>query len=198
MKIGYARVSCREQNLESQIHSLEKAGCAPDKIFKEKASGAKDDRPELNKLLSFAREGDIVIITRLDRLGRSLPHLVETINKMAERKIMFQSLSENIDTTSTAGKLVFHIFCALAEFERGLIRERTRTGLAAAIRNGVKVGRPKIIKGPGDMSAFMEIARRNDLSAPKKARLLGISERSYFRIAEKLKNKTKKEYTSIA
>jgi DNA invertase Pin-like site-specific DNA recombinase len=141
MLIGYARVSTQDQTLNLQKDALEKLGCT--KIFTDTASGAKAERIGLDEALEYVREGDTLVVWRLDRLGRSLKHLIETISQLDTRKIGFKSLTENIDTTTSGGKLIFHIFGALAEFERNLIRERTNAGLQAARARGRKGGRPK-------------------------------------------------------
>lgn len=141
MKIGYARVSTYEQNLALQTDALEKAGC--EKVFHDQISGASTKRAGLDEALTYLREGDTLVVWRLDRLGRSLKHLIEMINLLDDQGIGFQSLQESIDTTTSGGKLIFHIFGALAEFERNLIRERTQAGLAAARARGRKGGRPK-------------------------------------------------------
>lgn len=139
MKIGYARISTQEQNLDLQQDALTAAGC--EKIFHDVASGAKDERKGLADAVEYARAGDILMVWKLDRLGRSLKHLIETVNDLHERSIGFASLQENIDTTTSGGKLIFHVFGALAEFERELIRERTQAGLKAARTRGRKGGR---------------------------------------------------------
>lgn len=141
MLIGYARVSTVDQSLSLQLDALEAAGC--ERVFSETASGAKGDRPELAAAVAFAREGDTLIVWKLDRLGRSLHDLIRRVGELRERGVGFRSLTEGIDTTSAAGALVFHIFGALAEFERELIRERTHAGLAAARARGRKGGRPR-------------------------------------------------------
>lgn len=141
MKIGYARVSTHDQNLALQIDALEQAGC--EKIFQDQISGATKQRPGLDEAITYLREGDVLVVWRLDRLGRSLIHLIETVNNFEERDIGLQSLQKAIDTTTSGGKLTFHIFGALAEFERNLIRERTQAGLAAARARGRTGGRPK-------------------------------------------------------
>jgi DNA invertase Pin-like site-specific DNA recombinase len=143
MRIGYARVSTDEQTLNLQKDALHQAGC--DKIFTDTASGAKTERKGLTAALAYVRKGDTLVVWRLDRLGRSLPHLITTMTDLEERGIGFKSLTENIDTTTSGGKLIFHIFGALAEFERNLIRERTQAGLTAARARGKKGGRPKVI-----------------------------------------------------
>ena len=141
MFIGYARVSTSDQSLDLQTDALKKNRC--DKIFSEIASGAKSDRPELQKALDFARKGDTIVVWKLDRLGRSLKHLVETVALLESRGIHFQSLQEAINTGSAGGRLVFHLFSALAEFERSLIQEWTHAGLNAARARGRFGGRPR-------------------------------------------------------
>src|ERR1022692_3945558 len=141
MRIGYARVSTQEQNLDLQKDALRRAGCK--KIIEDVASGKTENRPGLDHVRELLREGDVLAVWRLDRLGRSLKHLIELITELEQKKIGFQSLQESIDTTSPGGKLIFHMFGALAEFERSLIRERTRAGLDAARARGRKGGRPK-------------------------------------------------------
>src|SRR5688500_3703124 len=140
MLIGYARVSTHEQTLHLQQDALQKAECS--KIFTDTASGAKTGRIGLEEALTYVRKGDTLVVWRLDRLGRSLPHLIITMTDLEERGIGFKSLTENIDTTTSGGKLIFHIFGALAEFERNLIRERTQAGLSAARARGKRGGRP--------------------------------------------------------
>jgi DNA invertase Pin-like site-specific DNA recombinase len=143
MFIGYARVSTADQTLDLQKDALEKAGCT--KIFTDTASGAKAERTGLDEALNYVRSGDTLVVWRLDRLGRSLTHLIATITGLSDQYIGFKSVTENIDTTSSGGKLVFHIFGALAEFERDIIRERTQAGLRAARARGRKGGRPKAL-----------------------------------------------------
>lgn len=143
MLIGYARVSTDDQNLDLQKDALVKAGC--EKIYEEKKSGSQIQREELTRVLDLLRKGDTLVVWRLDRLGRTLKHLIEIINQLENRGIGFKSLTESIDTTTSTGKLIFHIFGALSEFERNLIRERTNAGLAAARARGRKGGRPKAL-----------------------------------------------------
>ena len=143
MLIGYARVSTSEQTLNLQKDALEKIGCT--KIYSDVVSGAKEERKGLQEALEYVREGDTLVVWRLDRLGRSLKELIETVTDLAARGIELKSLKENIDTTTSGGKLIFHIFGALAEFERDLIRERTKAGLAAARARGRKGGQPKAL-----------------------------------------------------
>jgi len=139
--IGYARVSTTEQHLHLQQDALEKAGCL--KIFTDTISGAKAERKGLAEALNYVRAGDTLVVWRLDRLGRSLKDLIERITQLLNRNIGFKSLTEQIDTTTSGGKLIFHIFGALAEFERDIIRERTNAGLTAARARGRKGGRPR-------------------------------------------------------
>ncbi len=141
MKIGYARVSTIDQNLHLQTDALKRAGC--EKIFSDMASGSIDCRKGLIDAMEFCRNGDSLIVWKLDRLGRSLRHLIDTVNKLQSKGVEFVSLQESVDTTTSGGKLVFHIFGALAEFEREMIRERTKAGLKAARARGRMNGRPK-------------------------------------------------------
>jgi len=141
--IGYARVSTADQSLALQRDALAKAGCDP--TFEDHASGARADRPGLTKALDYARDGDTVIVWKLDRLGRSMAHLIETVRALEARGVGFRSLTEGVDTTTPGGTLIFHLFGALAQFERDLIRERTRAGLAAAEARGRKGGRRPVV-----------------------------------------------------
>jgi DNA invertase Pin-like site-specific DNA recombinase len=143
MLIGYARVSTQDQTLNLQQDALKKAGCT--KIFTDTISGVKAERRGLREALEYVRAGDTLVVWRLDRLGRSLKDLIEKLTELHNRKIGFKSLTENIDTTTSGGKLIFHIFGALAEFERDLIKERTQAGLDAARERGRKGGRPKAL-----------------------------------------------------
>ena len=142
MLIGYARVSTKDQDRALQLDALNAAGC--ERIFEETASGAKRDREQLAAALEFMREGDTLVVWKLDRLARSMRQLIETIEDLRARKIGFRSLTENMDTTTAAGELMFHIFGALAQFERSLIKERVSAGLTAARSRGRVGGRPKV------------------------------------------------------
>jgi DNA invertase Pin-like site-specific DNA recombinase len=142
MLIGYARVSTQDQTLDLQTDALTQAGC--EKIFTDTMSGAKVERPGLQEAMHHLRAGDTLVVWRLDRLGRTLKHLIATVTKLSDQDIGFMSLQEHIDTTTSGGKLIFHIFGALAEFEREIIRERTNAGLQAARARGRMGGRPKI------------------------------------------------------
>ncbi len=172
MKVGYARVSTKDQDTRLQHDALSDGGC--EKVFTETASGAQRDRPELARAIAYLRKGDVLVVWKLDRLARSVRQLVETIELLSERGIGFVSLTEAIDTTSPGGRLVFHVFSALAEFERELIRERTNAGLRSAKARGVQLGRPKSLtsdqlvmaqslKGAGKHSA-REIAEQFGVS----------------------------------
>ncbi|MFB2706479.1 MULTISPECIES: recombinase family protein [Marinobacter] len=141
MLVGYARVSTDDLNLNLQRDALDQAGC--EQIFKDQLSGAKAERPGLHQALQYARTGDTIVVWRLDRLSRSLKDLIEMVTLLESKGIGLKSLQEAIDTSSSSGKLIFHIFGALAEFERNLIRERTQAGLQAARARGRKGGRPK-------------------------------------------------------
>ena len=142
MILGYARVSTKEQNLDMQIDKLREAGV--EKIYHEKISGAYKERPELNRLLENLRPGDTLIVYKLDRLGRTIEQLIKMVNSLNDNNINFISVQDNIDTTTSHGKFIFHIFCAMAEMERNLIRERTKAGLEAARKRGRKGGRKKV------------------------------------------------------
>ena len=143
MNVGYARISTGDQNFDLQRDALLAAGCDESKIFTDKLSGGRDDRPGLAQALEYVRQGDTLVVWRLDRLGRSLSHLIQVTTGLEQRGVGFKSLQEGIDTTTSGGKLVFHIFGALAEFERSLIQERTNAGLKAARARGRNGGRPK-------------------------------------------------------
>ena len=143
MLIGYARVSTEDQSLDLQLDALLKAGC--EKLFRDTASGVKSERKGLAEALAYVREGDVIVVWKLDRLGRSLQHLIEVMTELQGRGVGFRSLQENIDTTTAGGKLVFHLFGALAEFERELIRERTNAGLKAARVRGRLGGRKPVM-----------------------------------------------------
>jgi DNA invertase Pin-like site-specific DNA recombinase len=141
--IGYARVSTAEQDTALQTDALRKAGC--ERVFEDTVSGATSERPGLSSALAFLREGDVLGVWRLDRLGRSLPHLIEVIAGLDARGVGFRSLTESIDTTTPGGRLIFHVFGALGQFERDLIRERTKAGLSAAAARGRKGGRKPVV-----------------------------------------------------
>ena len=176
--VGYARVSTQDQNADLQEDALSEAGCV--KVFTDKASGAQADRPQLDAALSYLRDGDVLVVWRLDRLGRSLKHLITVVSDLEDRGVGFRSLTESMDTTTPAGKLIFHVFAALAEFERNLIRERTKSGLDAARARGRKGGRK-----PSLSPKKIEVARKmyadGDSTVAEIARVLGVSRATIYR-----------------
>ena len=173
--IGYARVSTDEQNLALQLDALHQAGCT--RVYKDVGSGSLKHRPELDACLDYMRAGDTLVVWRLDRLGRGLKHLIEAIEQLHAREIGFRSLTEAIDTTTNAGMLQFHIFGALAEFERQIIRERTRAGLARA--RGRVGGRPPMLTAEKLDAARM--MREQKRTMPEIARALGVSRATLYR-----------------
>jgi DNA invertase Pin-like site-specific DNA recombinase len=180
MKIGYARVSTDDQNLDLQRDALECAGC--ERLFADTISGAKADRPGLASAIAFARPGDVLVVWRLDRLGRSLPDLIRLVGELEAAGIGFESLTEKIDASTAAGRLVFHVFAALAEFERNLIRERTHAGLAAARARGRKGGRRGL-----DPDKQAAIAKMADQSPAVVCKTLGISRSTFYKYAPPFK-----------
>jgi len=180
MRVGYARVSTKEQNVEMQVDALKKAQC--EQIFEEVASGAKTARPVLDDLLSRLRPGDVLVIWKLDRLGRSLRHLVTLTNELLERQIGLVSLNDPIDTTTAQGRLVFNIFASLAEFERDLIRERTQAGLEAARARGRKGGRPRGLSKQAKATAMAAetLYREGELSVQEICHQLNISKPTLY------------------
>lgn len=172
MLIGYARVSTQDQNPQLQLDALNGAGC--ERVFQEKASWAQRERPQLRTALDFMRAGDTLVVWKLDRLARSMKQLIETIADLEAREVGFCSLTESIDTTTSGGRLVFHIFAGLAEFERSIIRERTRAGLAAANARGRTGGRPPSL-GEKDKPAAVALLRDPEIPVKEVARRLGIS-----------------------
>jgi len=179
MLIGYARVSTGEQTLDLQLDALVKAGC--ERTYTETASGAKAERPVLAEVLGYLRPGGTLVVWRLDRLGRSLKHLIETVALLAERGVGFKSLGEQIDTTTPGGKLVFHVFGALAEFERDLIRERTNAGLAAARARGRRGGRPKALADPKRVALAQALYDGGQADIATICKTLGISRATLYR-----------------
>jgi DNA invertase Pin-like site-specific DNA recombinase len=177
MLVGYARVSTEDQHLHLQIDALKAHGC--EKIFSDQRSGKDTDRPGLKAALEFLREGDTLVVWKLDRLGRSLQDLIQIVNQLRERGIGFKSLQENMDTTSPGGKLIFHIFGALAEFEREIIRERTMAGLQAARARGRLGGRPrKLDKNKAKM--VRELYNSGEYSVQQICQEFGISRQTLY------------------
>lgn len=178
MLVGYARVSTQDQNPDLQLDALRKAGC--EKVFVEKASGAQRERPELKAALEYVRAGDTLVVWKLDRLARSLKQLIESVELLAGREIGFRSLTEAIDTTTAGGKLVFHIFGSLAEFERSIIRERTRAGLEAARVRGRKGGRPAALSDK-DISAAKALLADPNITVEEVAKRLNVAPSTLYR-----------------
>jgi DNA invertase Pin-like site-specific DNA recombinase len=178
MLVGYARVSTQDQKPELQLDALKSAGC--EKIFVEKASGAQRDRSELKAALDYMRDGDTLVVWKLDRLARSMKQLIETVERLEECGVGFRSVTEAIDTTTPGGRLVFHIFGALAEFERSIIRERTRAGLDAARSRGKIGGRPKKLS-EGDLRAAKAMLLDGGITVAQIAKQLGVSQATLYR-----------------
>ncbi len=178
MLIGYARVSSQDQSADLQRDALGRAGC--ERIFEETASGARRERPQLHAALDYMRPGDTLVVWRLDRLARSLKQLIETVEGLEGRGIGFRSLTEAIDTTTSGGRLVFHIFAALAEFERSIIRDRTRAGLAAARARGRLGGRPAAL-GSDDLIAAKALLRDPAITVAQVAERLGVAPSTLYR-----------------
>ncbi|MBV6306299.1 recombinase family protein [Candidimonas humi] len=187
-RIGYARVSTDDQHLDLQRDALMQAGCGV--IYEEAASGKSAARPELEQCRKALRAGDTLVVWRLDRLGRSLPDLVHVVNDLEQRGVGFESLTEKIETSSAAGKLIFHVFAALAEFERGLIRERTHAGLAAARARGRVGGRkPKLEEK--QVREIKALLRDPDIQVSEVARRYGISRTTLYKYAGVIKPREK-------
>ncbi len=185
MKVGYARVSTVDQNLDMQMDALKKENCR--EIFQDHASGIKSDRDGLVRALEFMREGDTLVVWKLDRLGRSLKHLIDIINLLNEKGMYFKSLQESIDTGSSGGKLIFHVFGALAEFERDMIRERTLAGIEAAKQRGRTGGRPrKLDEKMVEFARSMLDDKSNTVTDVCKA--LGITKSTLYRYLKKSKD----------
>ena len=184
MKVGYCRVSTHDQYLTMQQDVLNSAGC--EEIYSDIASGSKTNRPGLEQALAFVREGDVLVTWKLDRLGRSLQHLIQTIQDLERRGIGFKCIQENIDTTTSGGKLIFHIFGALAEFERDLIRERTNAGLKAARARGKLGGRPPLLTGK-QIDRLVELYDERRSSVNEICKIFSISRPSFYNYLNKRK-----------
>ncbi|MBN2355255.1 recombinase family protein [candidate division KSB1 bacterium] len=178
MQIGYARISTDDQRLDLQFDALRKAGC--NKIFKDVASGAKDDRVGLDNAMRYLRKGDTLVVWKLDRLGRSLKHLIDVVNSLGRKGAFFKSTQENIDTSTSGGKLTFHLFGALAEFEKDIIRERTKAGLDAARARGRIGGRPKSLDDK-KIALAKQLMSNPANNAHDVAKSLGISRATLYR-----------------
>ncbi|HPM02585.1 MAG TPA: recombinase family protein [Candidatus Cloacimonadota bacterium] len=183
MKIGYARVSTYEQNLDLQIDDLKKNGC--EKIYEEKVSGSKADRPILQDMLKNLRNGDVLVVWKLDRLGRSLKDLLGIVSGLQNRGVELVSLKESIDTTSSTGKLIFSIFGALAEYEKDIIRERTMAGLNSARARGIVGGRKKRLSDK-DVAMLRNLANDKTISISVICNRFGISRKTYYNYLKKL------------
>jgi DNA invertase Pin-like site-specific DNA recombinase len=182
MLIGYARVSTDDQNLDLQRDALKAVGC--ERIFEDTLSGAKADRTGLAALMNVLRAGDTVVIWRLDRLGRSLKNLIQLVERLETAKVGLRSLQENIDTTSSGGRLVFHLFGALAEFERNLIRERTQAGLAAARARGRMGGRPQRLD-PTKRALALKLHHERNHTIEEICKMMGISKSTLYNYLDK-------------
>ena len=185
MKIGYARVSTDDQKMDLQRDALTAAGC--EKVFADTASGAKAERPGLADALAFARKGDSLVVWRLDRLGRSLPELVKVVGELEAAGVGFESTTERIETSTATGRLVFHLFAALAEFERRLIVERTMAGLAAARARGRKGGRPGL---PAEKIAAIKALAASGRGPAEVCKALGIGRSTFYKHAYEPNEKT--------
>jgi len=188
MKIGYVRVSKQEQHEALQIDTLKEAGC--EKWFLDKATGSKAERKGLDEALAYLRPGDTLVVWKLDRAGRSLTHLIELLQGLKKRGIEFMSLTEQIDTTTPGGKLIFHLMGALAEFERDLIRERTNAGLAAAQARGRRGGRPRKLKTTGKVALARQMFADQSHSVPEICAALGISRATLYRYVKETESTT--------
>ena len=186
MKLGYARVSTPDQSLDPQTDALRQEGC--EKLFTDVVTGTKDERRGLSTLLKDARKGDVIVVAKLDRLGRSLRHLIDVMGELNGRGIGLKSLSEGIDTTTSGGRLVFHIFGAIAEFERALIIERTEAGLSSARARGRVGGRPRKL-GDAKVKTLLTMSKDLSLSVSDICRSLGIGKDTYYRYLNEAKAK---------
>jgi DNA invertase Pin-like site-specific DNA recombinase len=186
-QVGYARVSTTDQKADLQDDALLQAGC--DRIFVDQASGASTERPQLAAALDYVRDGDVLVVWRLDRLGRSLRHLVQVVADLEERGVGFKSLNESIDTTTPTGRLIFHVFAALAEFERDLIRERTVAGLTAARARGRMGGRKPSLT-PKKVQVAQQMYDAGDSTVADIAKVLGVSRATIYRHLQGRKSAT--------
>lgn len=180
--VGYARVSTQDQDVQLQINALEKAGCSKNMIFIDKVSGAKSNRPGLENCLNSLTAGDTLLVWRLDRLGRSMTHLVQLVEDLGKQSISFRSLCDGvIDTTTASGELIFNIFSALAQFERKLIQERTRAGLEAARARGKTGGRKRILATDPKVLMAKNMHKNHGMSISDICKTLKISKASFYR-----------------
>ncbi len=193
MKIGYARVSTKDQNLDLQIEALEKVGC--EKIFREKISGTTKNRPELDNMLEHLRSGDEVYVWRLDRLGRSLRHIIDLVLTLTDKDIVIKGISDGVDTSTMSGRLFVNIMASLAEYERELIRERTNAGLQSARARGKKGGRPKGFRKSTITKLLIMRSVYKDLTkSPEEIYLpLGLTRATFYRYVKILNEHTDEE-----
>ncbi|MBT3813506.1 MAG: recombinase family protein [Gammaproteobacteria bacterium] len=193
MKIGYARVSTADQHLYMQEDALKNAGC--EEVYTDVASGAKSNRPGLEKALEYLRDGDTLVVWKLDRLGRSIKHLIQAVNDLQNQNIAFQSLQENIDTSTSGGKLIFHIFSALAEFERDLIQERTQAGLKATRVRGRMGGRPPLLD-KRQINRMIEMYDEQKNTVAEICKIYDISRPSFYNYLKKQRAELAKAETA--
>ena len=184
MLVGYARISTSEQTLDPQLDQLKAVGC--ERIFTDVISGSKSDRPGLDDAMHFLRPGDTLVVTRLDRLGRSLKDLIKQTGDMSSKGIEFKSLAEAIDTSSASGKLLFHVMGALSEIERTLIVDRTKSGLAAARARGRVGGRPP--KDPSKLKAAISLYQAREMTIKEIKKATGVSASTLYRALSKIKD----------
>ena len=194
MLIGYARVSTDEQKMDLQLDALHGAGCA--KVFSDTLSGARDDRPGRARAIGMLDAGDVLVVWKLDRLGRSLPHLVSVVGDLQARGVEFRSLQESIDTTTPGGRLVFHVFAALAQFERELVRERTKAGLQAARSRGRCGGRKHKLDAAQTRTLLAMAAQKIPIEQICAA--MGVSQATYFRCLRAARAATQGTVASLA
>lgn len=193
MNIGYCRVSTSDQHLRLQEDALTSAGCT--EIFRDIASGIKPSRPGLDGALAYLREGDTLVVWKLDRLGRSIQHLIKTVKELNEKQIGFRSLQENIDTTTSGGRLIFHIFSALAEFEKDLITERTKAGLKAARVRGKMGGRPPLLDRR-QISRMIEMYDEGKNTVAEICKIYDISRPSFYNYLNRIRKQETKGATA--
>ncbi|RSV12381.1 recombinase family protein [Sphingomonas sp. ABOLF] len=190
MRIGYARVSTNDQTLAAQLDALRAAGCG--EVYSEKESGKREDRAELTNALRALRAGDTLVVTRLDRLGRSLPHLIKTVAELGRRGIGFESLADRIDTTTAGGELIFHVFASIAQFERRLISERTAEGLAAARARGRNGGRRASLT-PSQLRQAKALLDNPDVTSRDVAATFGVSRSTLYASLKRLEKDGKEK-----
>jgi DNA invertase Pin-like site-specific DNA recombinase len=178
MLVGYAQVSTQDQELALQLDALKAAGC--EKVFTEKASGAQRERPQLKAALEYMRPGDTLVVWKLDRLARSMKQLIETVEHLGTQEMGFKSLTEALDTTTAGGKLIFHLFASLAEFERAVLRERTRAGLMAARARGRTGGRPRALS-EADLAVAKALLKDSGITVEDVARRLKVAPSTLYR-----------------